>query len=1572
MAFAQSQEDEDKDFLTRLIEDNLSGDTRTVNIVGFEGALSSEATIERLTVADSEGVWLSLEDVTLDWNRSALLRGAIDVQELSAAKVVVTRAPVPDTSIDLPDAEATPFALPDLPVSITLDELRLDEIALGDSFLGEPINVSLTGNANLSGGAGAATVKAIRLDERSGTFIIDGSYDNVSQVLALDLDLSEGPDGIIARLIDLPDKPSIDLKLQGEDPITDYSATLQLATDNVERIAGAIAVRDTDAGQAFGLDIGGDVTSLFAQEYQSFFGPDVTLKAAGAAVEGGGFALSDLTLDGQNITLNGEIVTDADGWPSRIDLTGEVIDETGEIVLLPLAGTQTFVQRVGLDIDYDRQASDDWRASFQIAGLERPGLLIDTIDLQGGGTLLGGDSPALTATFNYGATGLVLDDVGAADALGDAITGDVQIIYKDGDPTEISRLTLNGAGIDVLADATILGPENGLRTQSNIAMSVTNLGRFSTLTGQELGGGAALTLISTISPLDGFFEVLLNGETNNLEVGIDEVDAIIAGKGDISLLAERDTAGTRLRGLRIAADGGEITANANLTSNGLDAKFDVALNDVDLVIDGVNGPARIGGSMTQTNGEAPIRFDISGTGPSAQINATGAVLDENINAQIALNASNLATYAPLVGDAYTGAVEVDLSVAGAIDASNFALSIDGQTRDLQVGIAELDPLLRGAGTVSADINRTGEDQFAVNTLNVRTDHATINGAGRGGLNGPANANVDLRIANVGLVVPDLSGPLSANVTAARDAVGAMDVVLAARAPGATVNVDANIANAAGNNRVTGNAQAVIANLQPYQDLIGQPVSGGIDADVSGTLLPDLSLFDADITLLTQNLAIRNDTVDPLLRGAGALSAKLSRTGEDDFTVETLNLQTDQITINGVGSGGLNSPTDANVDLRIADIGLLAAGLNGPFSANIDANRDGDGAMKIVLDANGPGTDISVDATVANAAGNNRIAGNAKATIANLRPYQDLIGQPVSGGIDAVVVGTLLPDLSQFNTEITLRTQDIAIANPSVDQLLRGTGSVNANVARNENGLNVRNLQASTNNVSLSGSLNATDTGGTGQFEARLRDIGLFTDQLSGPVTASGTASRSGTSWGVDVSANGPGGIGAQVNGTVADSGNLSLRVNGNAPLGLANEIIAPRRLSGDATFALNVNGPPQLSSVGGRVNVVNGRLAAPTVNQALENINGSVSLGGNRADIAITGNVERGGQISVTGPVGIESPNNADIAIRLNDVVLKDPTLYESSIGGTVTVLGPLAGGARIGGLLELGPSEIQVPSSGLGTLGELPNVSHVGASAAVRQTLNRADVGTSQGSSGQRSSSASGPSYPLDLTINAPSRIFIRGRGLDAELGGTLNLGGTTNNIVPVGQFELIRGRLDILQQRFDLSEGTVSLQGDFEPFIRLVATTEARTGTVINIIVEGPASEPEVTFTSVPDLPQDEVLAQLIFGRDLSEISPLQAVQLAAAVSTLAGRGGGGLVDDFRQDIGLDDFDVTTDADGNAAVRAGAYLSENVYTDVTVSSDGSTEVNLNLDITDEITAKGTVDDDGETSIGIFFERDY
>lgn len=152
-----------KAFWSRLIEDNLSGVSRQVSISGFRGALSSEASLDLLTIADEDGVWLTLEDAVLDWNRSALLRGRIEVEELSAGKITVARAPINDGSGDTaPSAESQPFSLPELPVSIEVGALQIDEIALGETFLGEPVSISLSGAAQLP------MAKAVRMSPLPG------------------------------------------------------------------------------------------------------------------------------------------------------------------------------------------------------------------------------------------------------------------------------------------------------------------------------------------------------------------------------------------------------------------------------------------------------------------------------------------------------------------------------------------------------------------------------------------------------------------------------------------------------------------------------------------------------------------------------------------------------------------------------------------------------------------------------------------------------------------------------------------------------------------------------------------------------------------------------------------------------------------------------------------------------------------------------------------------------------------------------------------------------------------------------------------------------------------------------------------------------------------------------------------------------------------------------------------------------------------------------------------------------------------------------------------------------------
>jgi translocation and assembly module TamB len=351
--------------------------------------------------------------------------------------------------------------------------------------------------------------------------------------------------------------------------------------------------------------------------------------------------------------------------------------------------------------------------------------------------------------------------------------------------------------------------------------------------------------------------------------------------------------------------------------------------------------------------------------------------------------------------------------------------------------------------------------------------------------------------------------------------------------------------------------------------------------------------------------------------------------------------------------------------------------------------------------------------------------------------------------------------------------------------------------------------------------------------------------------------------------------------------------------------------------------------------------------------------------------VDAGGRVAASGTIGLAAPVPADLAVTLDGAVLRDPDLYFTRADGTINLTGPLTGGARIAGDVVLSDTELQVPSTGITGLGDLPPVVVVNSPVPVRRTLERADLDPEAAREAAAGiGTPAGPGYALDVTVRAP-RIFVRGRGLDAELGGTVQVAGTTSRPITSGGFDLVRGRLDILNQRVELDSGSISFQGSLTPFIRLVAVTEG-SGLLITVAVEGPANAPEITFSSSPDLPQEEIVAQLIFGRSLDTIGPLQAIQLANSIAVLSGRTSGGLLDGIRGSAGLADLDLTTDDEGNVGVRAGAYISDNVYTDVQIDAEGEATVTLNLDVSRSVTLRGSAGAAGDTSLGIFFERDY
>ena len=842
-----------------------------------------------------------------------------------------------------------------------------------------------------------------------------------------------------------------------------------------------------------------------------------------------------------------------------------------------------------------------------------------------------------------------------------------------------------------------------------------------------------------------------------------------------------------------------------------------------------------------------------------------------------------------------------------------------------------------------------------------------------------------------------------------------DVVADISGPSTDLQTDANVDLSGTSPALAGTVSIDVASLEPFSELARRPLSGALDADAEGNLILDLSRFDVDATVQSRNLSIGMAEVDPLLSGTVNASIDASREGEE-IAVRAFSLDSPLVDAKGLGKADLSGEApviSGRIEAEARDLAPISAIAGRALGGALTADIEGVGALdlsQLDIDAKVSGTDLRVgiaavdgllrgdssaavvaaregdaiavrtlvvDTSAIDASGDGlvdlsgpspRFDGRVSLEADDLSPLSDIAGRSLAGALDADAEGSITFDLSAFDLDATVTGQNLRTGIAAADDLLRGTVTVRADAARAGDAVRIDSLTVDGDQLDASASGTIGEAANDLTFDARVANVGLFVSGFSGPLSANGTASqRDGGDWSVDVAANGPGGLRADISGSAAqDASRLDLDVNGSAPLGLANRFIEPRLIDGTARFNLSVNGPPTLDSVSGTVTTNGARFVAPTLGITLRELNTTVGLSAGRATVDADARVLGGGRISVDGGLGLSGAFPADLAIALRNVALSDPNLYDTSVDGTVNINGGLTGGARISGALTLDETELRIPSTGLTGVGDLPGLVHINEPAAVRDTRRRAGLIETESARG----AAAGPSYPLDLVISAPNRIFLRGRGLDAELGGQIRLLGTTQNIIPSGQFDLIRGRLDILGQRLTLDEARASLEGNFIPVVRLVAGTQSG-DTLIRVVVEGEATSPEVLFLSDPDLPQDEVLARLLFGRSIEDISPLQAAQLASAVATLAGNGGG-VLSNLRQNFGLDDLDVTTEEGGGAAVRAGKYISDNVYTDVTVGSEGDASVSINLDLTPSVTVRGSVGSEGNTGVGVFFEKDY
>jgi translocation and assembly module TamB len=405
-------------------------------------------------------------------------------------------------------------------------------------------------------------------------------------------------------------------------------------------------------------------------------------------------------------------------------------------------------------------------------------------------------------------------------------------------------------------------------------------------------------------------------------------------------------------------------------------------------------------------------------------------------------------------------------------------------------------------------------------------------------------------------------------------------------------------------------------------------------------------------------------------------------------------------------------------------------------------------------------------------------------------------------------------------------------------------------------------------------------------------------------------------------------------------------------------------LEGVGKVDIGVGGTWAQPLVSGSIGLEDGAYQQFDLGTLIEDLDIDVDLRDTLAmTVAVRGNDGRQGRISAIGRGERDAQGSlaAEVSVDLEGAQLVRRDDVTATTSGSVT-LQMQATGSRLEGRLE--PKDVQVR-----LIEALP--------PSVVQ-LEVIEIG--EPPHGRRQAPAkAAPSFEtaLAVTVNAPRRIFVRGRGLESEWSADLAVVGTAAAPRVTGAVKLVRGQFSFGGKRFALTEGVISFTGGerIDPSLRIAAEYRATDLTAL-IRVTGEASKPEIEITSTPALPREEILARVLFGRSAANLGPVEAVQLAAAIDGLA-RGQTvtttGL-DTVREFLGLDvlTWEAGETEDDAGGVAVGRYIGDRVYVGGKQTTEGATAGTVAIEIIPNVTLESEVDQKENRSLGLRWRWDY
>ncbi|MBE0529912.1 MAG: translocation/assembly module TamB domain-containing protein [Rhodospirillales bacterium] len=424
----------------------------------------------------------------------------------------------------------------------------------------------------------------------------------------------------------------------------------------------------------------------------------------------------------------------------------------------------------------------------------------------------------------------------------------------------------------------------------------------------------------------------------------------------------------------------------------------------------------------------------------------------------------------------------------------------------------------------------------------------------------------------------------------------------------------------------------------------------------------------------------------------------------------------------------------------------------------------------------------------------------------------------------------------------------------------------------------------------------------------------------------------------------------------------SLRGQGDLAVLLGSLVPDPHRLVGRLDLAANFSGSLSDPRAEGHLRIEDGRY---------ENLVSGTLIG----DVVLDARIERDtlnivrasglagtGRIEGSGTLGLSPTRDfpLDLVFKADKAGIVHRDDVSATASGEIVLTGPVLGPA-IKGKLTVDEAEVRLVDRMPPDVVAL-DVVEVNGPTAIEPV--------------EAAGGSAPPGATLDLAIAIPNRLFVRGRGLESEWSGAFRLTGPAAEPRVTGQVKPVRGEVSFAGKTFHLQQAsTVAFRDPASTIPVLDVTAEYRGDDFsARFHISGRADDPKVTLSSVPEMPQDEIVSRILFGRGVSRISAIEAAQLAQTVASLSGSGGLGILETARRALGVDVLRVDAgEKERGPALTAGRYLSKDVYVGVSQGAGAkSGEATVEVEVAPNVTIETEVGPTSGSQIGARWKLDY